>query len=112
MDSGDTIRHLASITDEGVFERLATAILRKVDPIYTLVSHPGINAEGKTVKSPVDGIAFVPGAVPPHMIVIHHTITATKDLDGKWLHDPATVKTRVKGGKPPEPAGDVTSPPP
>ncbi|MCA0318622.1 MAG: hypothetical protein LCH88_11200 [Proteobacteria bacterium] len=80
-----------------MFERLATAVLRRADPLYALVSHPGVNAEGKTVKSPVDGIAFVPGAVPPHTIVIHHTITVGKDLDGKWLHDPATVKVRAKG---------------
>lgn len=108
MDNGDTVRKLATITDEGVFERLVTAVLRKADPRYALVSHPGINAEGKTVKSPVDGVAFVPDADPPHMIVMHHTITAAKDLDGKWLHDPATVKARAKGGKPTEPPGDVT----
>ncbi|MCZ8320791.1 MAG: hypothetical protein O9296_04285 [Novosphingobium sp.] len=30
-----------------------------------------------------------------------------KDLDGKWLHDPATVRVRAKGGRPTEPAGDV-----
>ena len=108
METGETIRLLANITDEGVFERLATAILRKANSLYALVSHPGVNADGKTVKSPMDGIAFVPGAVPPHMIVIHHTITAAKDLDGKWLHDPATVKTRAKGRKPTEPPGDVT----
>jgi len=108
MDNGDSNRHLAGITDEGVFERLATAVLRKAESLYALVSHPGVNAEGKTVKSPVDGIAFVPGASPPHVIVIHHTITAAKDLDGKWLHDPAAVKTRSKGGRPTEPAGDVT----
>lgn len=108
MNDDDTNRHLAGATDEGLFERLATAVLRKADPLYVHVSHPGVNAEGKTVKSPVDGIAFVPGAVPPHMIVIHHTLTAAKNLHGKWLHDPATVKTRSKGGKPTEPAGDVT----
>lgn len=107
METGETIRLLAGITDEGKFERLATAVLRKSDPLYALVGHPGVNAEGKTVKSPVDGIAFVPGAAPPHMIVIHHTITVGKDLAGKWLHDPATVKVRAKGGKPTEPAGDV-----
>lgn len=107
MDNGDTVRRLATITDEGVFERLATAVLRKADPRYALVSHPGVNAEGKTVKSPMDGVAFLPDADPPHMIVIHHTITVAKDLDGKWLHDPATVKARAKGGKPTEPPGDV-----
>lgn len=108
MDSGDTVRQLARITDEGVFERLATAVLRKADAQYELVSHPGVNSNGKTIKSPVDGIAFVPGADPPHMIVIHHTITAAKDLVGKWLHDPATAKVRNRGGKPTEPPGDVT----
>jgi len=95
------------MTDEGAFERLATAILREWDSRYHILSHTGVNAQGKTVKSPVDGFAFIPGANPPHIIAVHHTICAARDLEKKWLHDPATVKPRDKRKGPRAPAGDV-----
>ena len=107
MAQGDTVRKLADMTDEGVFERLATAVLRHSDGRFRSLSHPGVNADGKTVKSPVDGIAFVPGADPPEMIAVHHTICAAKDIEKKWLHDPTTVKPRGKSKLPTAPAGDV-----
>jgi hypothetical protein len=47
METGETTRLLAGITDEGVFERLATAVLRKADPLYALVSHPGVMPKAK-----------------------------------------------------------------
>ncbi|CAE6732681.1 hypothetical protein [Paraburkholderia nemoris] len=103
----DTIRKLADMTDEGLFESLATTVLRYSDDRRSSLSHPGVNADGKTVKSPVDGIAFVPGAVPPQMIAVHHTICAAKGLEKKWLHDPAKVKSRGRGKPPTAPAGDV-----
>jgi len=84
MAQGNTVRKLADMTDEGAFERLATAVLRRSDDRFRSLSHPGINADGKTVKSPVDGIAFVPGGVPPQMIAVHRTICAAKDLEKKW----------------------------
>ena len=65
-----------------------------------------MNPAGKTVKSPVDGINFVPGAEPPHMITAHHTTAARGDLERKWLHDPATVKARP-GAQPTMPSGDI-----
>jgi hypothetical protein len=65
-----------------------------------------VNPAGKTVKSPVDGMNFVPGAQPPHMITAHHTTAARSDLPKKWLHDPATVKPRP-GAQPTMPAGDI-----
>jgi hypothetical protein len=104
MAQESTIRKLADLTDAGVFERLATAILRS-DYRYTSLTHPGINADGKTVKSPLDGITFLLGSSPPQMIAVHHTICAAKDLDKKWLHNPAHVKPR--GKKPTAPAGDI-----
>jgi hypothetical protein len=107
MAEEDTVRKLADMTDEGAFERLATAVLRHSDDRFRSLSHPGVNADGKTVKSPVDGIAFVPGAVPPEMIAVHHTICAAKDIEKKWLHDPTTVKPRGKSKLPTAPAGDV-----
>jgi hypothetical protein len=107
MAQDDTVRKLADMTDEGAFERLATAVLRQSDSRFRSLSHPGVNADGKTVKSPVDGIAFVPGANPAQMIAVHHTICAAKDLEKKWLHDPATVVPRGKSKRPTAPAGDI-----
>lgn len=106
MNTSKTDQVLAAFTDEGLFERLATAILREADPRYRSLAHPGVNAAGKTVKSPLDGICYVPGADPPHMIAVHHTITKRDDLEKKWLHDPSKVKPR-KGARPSAPAGDL-----
>jgi hypothetical protein len=106
-DHGETIRALSKITDAGLFERLATAVLRTGAPaLYSNLTHPGMNADGKTVKSPVDGIAFVARAVPPHMVIAHHASGASDDLRKKWLHDPSTVRPS-KGRKPTAPPGDV-----
>ncbi|MGX7745412.1 hypothetical protein [Rhodopseudomonas parapalustris] len=102
----DTIKQLSEMTDDAEFERLAMAILREANPEYASLLHTGVNSAGKTVKSPVDGISFAIGAQPPHMLAVHHTTCARKDLEGKWLHDPATVKPH-KGGKPKAPPGDV-----
>lgn len=106
MITEKTQQALAAITDEGLFELLATAILREANPIYSRLVHTGVNVEGKTVKSHLDGICFVPGAAPPHMIAVHHTITAREDLEKKWLHDPSKVKARKVSG-PTAPAGDL-----
>jgi hypothetical protein len=106
MSTEKTVQALAAITDEGFFERLAMAILREANPTYRSLVHPGVNVSGKTVKSPLDGICFVQGADPPHMIAVHHTITARDDLEKKWLHDPSEVKPR-KGSRPTAPAGDL-----
>ncbi len=101
-----TSQALATIRDPALFERLATAILREANPNYISLVHSGMNVAGKTIKSPVDGICFIPNVDPPHMIVVHHTITVSKDLEKKWLHDPSTVKPR-KGKHPTAPAGDM-----
>jgi hypothetical protein len=100
-----TVLKLAEITDEGLFERLATAILRK-QPDYASVLHTGVNAEGRTVAAPLDGICFVPGADPPRFIAAHHTTCKRDDLKAKWLHRPATAKSK-RGGKTTKPPGDV-----
>lgn len=106
-DHSETNRALSQITDAGLFERLATAVLRQADSaFYSNLTHTGMNADGKTVKAPVDGIAFVSGSIPPHMVTAHHASVAVDDLRKKWLHDPSTVKPR-KGTKPTAPPGDV-----
>jgi hypothetical protein len=101
-----TIRNLSEMTDEAAFERLATAILREARPEYASLLHPGVNPEDKTVKSPVDGIGFVLGAKPSHMIAAHHTTCTRDGLRKKWLHNPNSVARR-KGGRPTAPAGDL-----
>ncbi len=103
----DTVRTLSEITDTGLFEHLATAVLRGAKPeLYGNLTQPGVNAEGKAVKSPVDAISFVAGANPRHMVTAHHTICLEDDLGKKWLHDPSKVTSR-KGTKSVAPAGDV-----
>lgn len=106
-DPNETIRALSQISDEGLFERLATAVLRQAVPaLYGNLIHTGMNTEGKTVKSPVDGIAFVRGEDSSHMVTAQHTTGASEDLRKKWLNDPSTVVPR-KVPRPTAPAGDV-----
>lgn len=106
MNTERTMQALSAITDEGHFERLATAILREADPIFHSLAHTGVNLAGKTVKSPLDGICFVKGSDPPHMVAVHHTITKSKDLEKKWLHDPSKAKAR-KRTRSSVPVGDL-----
>src|SRR5438132_11962957 len=101
-----TMRKLSEMTDEAACERLAPAILREARPEYASLLHPGVNSEGKTVKSPVDGIGYVLGAKPSHIVTAHHTTCARDDLHKKWLHDPITVSPR-KGSRPTAPPGDL-----
>jgi hypothetical protein len=76
-----TVSDLANITDAAVFELLATAVLREADADYASLAHPGVNPEGKTVKSPLDGIGYVLAAEPPHIIAVHHTTCKRDDLE-------------------------------
>lgn len=106
MTAWDTNQALAEMTDEGLFERVAMTVLRVAEPLCTALSHPGVNAEGKTRRLPLEGIGFVRGADPPHLIAVHHTTTSVDRLAKKWLHNPETVKPRKLGGKPTAPPGD------
>lgn len=105
MDSGPSVKALSEITDAGLFERLATAVLRESNPVYEPLAHLGVNLDGTTVKAPLDGICFVLEASPPRLIAVQHTICELSDLENKWLHDPSTVKSPK--GKPTAPAGDL-----
>lgn len=107
MSTNQTAQKIANITDEGLFESLATAVLREANSNYESLVHTGINAQGKTKKSPVDGICFVSGANPPRMILVHHTITASSGLEKKWLYDPSKTKSRRKNTKDSSPEGDL-----
>jgi hypothetical protein len=104
----ETASALSKITDAGLFENLAAAILRRAEPnLYSNLTQPGVNAEGKAVKAPIDALCFVRGLNPPHMVAAHHTTCAQADLRKKWLHDPSTVTPRRKASTPLGPAGDV-----
>ncbi len=110
MRQSRTFHTLANGPKSGVqlslFERLATAILRKSSSLYDSLAHTGVNAAGSTVKAPLDGICFVGGSSPRHLIAVHHTTAARDGLESKWLHDPSKVKPR-KGGRPTAPSGDL-----
>ena len=106
MNADRTIQALASITDEGLFERLATTILREANPLYESLVQTGVNADGKTVKAPSDGICFVSEARPPHLIAVHHTTSARNGLKRKWLYDPDAATLPDKSKKSSTPLGD------
>ena len=88
MDENDTRQRLTQITDPGHFEKLATAVLREADVRCRRLAHVGVNAAGKTVKSPVDAIVYTSIDGQRHMLAVHHTICRSSDLRGKWLSDP------------------------
>ncbi|MCO8629446.1 hypothetical protein [Burkholderia multivorans] len=95
------------MTDVAAFERIAAAVLRAANPpLYANLSHPGVQPGGKTVKAPFDNVGWVQSAEGVRFVCAAHT-TEQKDLEGKWLHDPVTVKPRKVGGKPTKPAGDL-----
>ena len=106
MNTNRTIQALASFTDEGRFEDLATTILREADPLYKSLVQTGVNVDGKTVKAPLDGICFVSGARPPHLIAVHHTTSARNALKRKWLYDPDAATLPDKSKKSSTPPGD------
>ena len=88
QDDNDTRQRLARITDAGYFEKLATAVLREEDPHCRRLAHIGVNAEGKTIKNPVDGIVYTSVDGQRLMLAVHHTTRLIKDLRRKWLTDP------------------------
>ena len=88
MDKNNTRHQLTLITDPGQFEKLATAVLREEDDHCRRLVHVGVNEEGKTVRSPVDGIVYISVNDRRHMLAVHHTICGQKNLRGKWLSDP------------------------
>ena len=76
---------LERITDRAKFELLATSVLRKAEPKYAAIIHTGVNAQGETIVSPLDGIHLVPGSSPAHYVLVQHTTEDRRKLRGKWL---------------------------
>ena len=94
LHHANTLKALSDITDAGLFERLATAVLRESNSLYEPLIHTGTNTSGQTVKSPIDGITFVSGANPPHMICVHHTTGNRDELEKKLLQDSSKIKSK------------------
>jgi hypoxanthine phosphoribosyltransferase len=80
-----TAKILEEIPDPGIFERLSNSILSLSNKDYASIIENGLNAKGKTVKSPVDGFCQVPFSKPPKFVLIEHT--TEKNLKNKWLFD-------------------------
>jgi hypothetical protein len=80
----DSATALDGITDSGEFELIATAVLRRVRPELAAVIHTGINAQGRPIPSPVDGIGVLPDA-PGHFAMLQHTTCSAGELRRKWL---------------------------
>ncbi len=76
---------LDRMIDAGRFEALAASVLRAAVPALASLAETGTNPDGRPQSSPLDGIAFVPGSGPPHLVAVHHTTTASARLRGKWL---------------------------
>jgi hypothetical protein len=81
----NTAQALEAMSDRGEFELLATSILRKQCPDYAAIIHLGINSKMETVKSRLDGFCRVPGTDPPRFVMVQHTTTDRRGLQGKWL---------------------------
>jgi hypothetical protein len=94
-----SIKRIEQMTDEGAFERLALAVLRRIAPDCGSVFHEGMNADGKTVPAPLDGFGMVPGSDPPHFVMVACTTTARDSLRAKWLFDhmnPAVPRKKAR----------------
>lgn len=104
----ETNSALANITDAGLFERLASDVLRFAEPdIYKSISHQGMNPQGKTIKAPLDNVGWSYINGEDIVVAVAHTTTSRNDLDTKWLRDLDTVIPRKEGSKPTGNDGDL-----
>lgn len=82
-----TVEALERMTDRGEFERLAMSILRFAENDCSAAIHTGINAQGATIRSPVDGFCLVPGIKPDRFLFLQFTTIERSKLRTKWLND-------------------------
>jgi hypothetical protein len=82
-----TAEQLEAITDRGLFEALATAVLRESDPDCAALIHTGLNASMETIRAAVDGFVRVPGSIPARYIFVAHSTTDRPGLKTKWLSE-------------------------
>jgi len=74
------------------------SVLRFSNLEYASIISTGVNAEGKAIKSPLDGFTLVPGSNPPKFIMVQHTTVKIEDLESKWLFDHTTAKGKQNRG--------------
>ena len=86
-----TAEAIEGITDAGMFEILATGVLRITDDDCRLLEHMGVNAAGKTVANPIDSFCRVPGTNPPRFVMAAFTTDKVESLERKWLFDHSAV---------------------
>ncbi|SFL63847.1 hypothetical protein [Rugamonas rubra] len=82
-----TRKQLSELNSPDEFEALATAVLREADPAYASLLHVGTNVNGRTVRSPVDGIDIRIHRGARRLLLVQHTITARNGLRRKWLDE-------------------------
>ena len=82
-----TANIIEAMTGAGEFEILATRVLRQTDPDYARVEHLGVNADGKTVKNPVDGFTKVPGTKPSRFVMAAFSTDQADKIEKKLLFD-------------------------
>ncbi len=88
---------LAAITDAAVFEQLATAALRRADPLYRATVHTGVNPQGKTVRAPVDNISLAQTDGRTCLVGAQHTTCAAAELRRKWLGSTKPARSALNG---------------
>lgn len=81
----DTRNKLGKMASPDEFEALATSVLREAEPAYASIIHVGTNADGRAVRSPVDGITIYRSEGNRRLLMAQHTITARRGLRAKWL---------------------------
>ncbi len=89
-----TAEALDGITDESAFELLAVRALRELEPECHSLVHLGMNSQGKTIRSPLDGFCPVPNSVPPIYMMMAATTTSFKSLKSKWLKKDSPPKPK------------------
>ncbi|MCC9605261.1 hypothetical protein LOC68_23845 [Blastopirellula sp. JC732] len=82
-----TANAIEAMTDAGEFEILATRVLRHIDADYARVEHLGVNADGKTVKNPIDGFTKVPSTKPSRFVMAAFSTDQTDNIEKKLLFD-------------------------
>ena len=88
MDVSSTHRQLTEITDSGLFERLANAVLREEVALCRNLSQLGVNEQGKTIKGPMDAFSYATDDGQTRMLAVHHTTCNSRALRSKWLGEP------------------------
>jgi hypothetical protein len=87
-----TAQALASFRDTGAFETLATLYIEYSHPELKGLIQTGINEEGKSVPSPVDGIRILRRPGGGHdVVLLAATTTEAKELQRKWLGSTGSV---------------------